>query len=310
MERLMNFIPRCNKLHILRLHNNGLGIQGARQLASALSALACQPGCGLETFICGRNRLEDEGAKVIAAAFKGQKTLKEVQMPQNGIRGEGIVALMDGLKTHTNMQILNLNDNAFLDRSSIVASQIFLELKNLEVVNIGDCILRDSGLREISSALASLANLRFLDISSNELTGDATVELFEHLRDNSRQLEYINISDNDIEYSNKWLDDWINVVASEIILDESETSSSSEYDEQEDINSHSVDKSEPEIQLPLPVITTVDDTIDRLVLSTINQRLQGIASGDTSNLIDCLFELSVIKKTDYTTQWLSQLSGK
>jgi len=50
----------CSLLKILRLNNNGLGIEGGKLLGEALADLKC-----LKVFICGRNRLENEASAVI-----------------------------------------------------------------------------------------------------------------------------------------------------------------------------------------------------------------------------------------------------
>ena len=74
------------------MHNNGLGPQGAQKFALALDK--CYENSGrklaLKVFICGRNRLEFEGAKAISNTLKNIGTLEEIQMPQNGIRPNGI----------------------------------------------------------------------------------------------------------------------------------------------------------------------------------------------------------------------------
>ena len=74
------------------MHNNGLGPQGAQKFALALDK--CFENSNgklkLRVFICGRNRLEFEGAKAISNTLKKIGSLEEIQMPQNGIRPNGI----------------------------------------------------------------------------------------------------------------------------------------------------------------------------------------------------------------------------
>lgn len=54
----------CEALSVLRLNNNGLGPEGAERLGKALETLH-----HLEVFVCGRNRLENKGAKAVAKAL-------------------------------------------------------------------------------------------------------------------------------------------------------------------------------------------------------------------------------------------------
>ena len=74
------------------MHNNGLGPQGAQKFAFALDKCFenSKGKLALRVFICGRNRLEFEGAKAISNTLKNIGTLEEIQMPQNGIRPNGI----------------------------------------------------------------------------------------------------------------------------------------------------------------------------------------------------------------------------
>jgi Ran GTPase-activating protein 1 len=66
----------------------------------------------------GRNRLENGSAPDFAAAFSALTTLEEVRMPQNGIRMEGIEAIVKGLQKNPNLQWLDLQDNTATEKGS------------------------------------------------------------------------------------------------------------------------------------------------------------------------------------------------
>lgn len=106
----------CFSLQELKLNNCGLGIDGGKMLARALTdcyraSVKAGTPMKLKVFIAGRNRLENKGAEALAGFFAQVKSLEEITMPQNGIYHEGITALSSALRENTNMQILNLNDN-------------------------------------------------------------------------------------------------------------------------------------------------------------------------------------------------------
>lgn len=105
----------CYSLKEIRMHNNGLGPDGSKKFADAL--LKCHEKSGgqfrLKTFICGRNRLEFEGAKAISHVLKTIGTLEEIQMPQNGIRPNGIEFLADACAHNPELRVINFNDNTF-----------------------------------------------------------------------------------------------------------------------------------------------------------------------------------------------------
>lgn len=62
MKSVLPFLESesCKTLQVLRLNNNGLGVDGGKLLAKGLQNLN-----NLSTFICGRNRLEIVGAVAI-----------------------------------------------------------------------------------------------------------------------------------------------------------------------------------------------------------------------------------------------------
>ena len=92
-------------IKILRLNNNGLGIEGARLISEALiTAHEKNVAEGLpdqlQVIVVGRNRMESPGVCHFAKAFEFySKSLTHIQMPQNSIRPDGIVVLMDSIKS-------------------------------------------------------------------------------------------------------------------------------------------------------------------------------------------------------------------
>ena len=73
LNALVNFFESacCFSLKEIRMHNNGLGPDGAKKFALALEKcfLNSNGQLKLKVFICGRNRLETEGAKAISNTF-------------------------------------------------------------------------------------------------------------------------------------------------------------------------------------------------------------------------------------------------
>ena len=96
------------------------------------SKSAGQP-LGLTTFILGRSRQENEGAKALAKVFKLMGTLEEVVMPQNGIYHEGIEALTDAFTSNPNLRILNMNDNTLTEKGAAHMAKALPKLQKLEV---------------------------------------------------------------------------------------------------------------------------------------------------------------------------------
>lgn len=78
-----NSVYPCPFVQILRMNNQGLGHQGARYLAEALSKgikESNNQGLRLVHFSAGRNRLENYGACLLADVFAKMGSLEEVYL--------------------------------------------------------------------------------------------------------------------------------------------------------------------------------------------------------------------------------------
>ena len=141
----MEFIANAPALEVLKLNNNGMGPAGGEMIAGALlenAKKAEREGkksslrvlvCGKEnshfglcrriithswTVLTGRNRLENGSSKAFAEAYAALGTLREVRMPQNGIRMEGIEAIVKGLQQCKDLEYLDLQDNTATEKGS------------------------------------------------------------------------------------------------------------------------------------------------------------------------------------------------
>ncbi|KAJ2698130.1 Ran GAP Rna1 [Coemansia sp. IMI 209128] len=186
-EAMSEFLSKHTGLQVLKLNNNGLGIHGGTTIANAL--IKCQAECerlgkepALHTIVCGRNRLENGAAPAFAKAFAALKSLREVRMPQNGIRPEGIAELVSGLARNTKLAILDLQDNTFTRSGSAALASALPSWAALEHLNIGDCLLGSTGGRLVIEALKDRATLKIVNLQYNEIEMDGALALAESLR--------------------------------------------------------------------------------------------------------------------------------
>ncbi len=135
LEALMNFFQSscCFSLKEFRLHNNGLGPDGAKKLAFSLEQGYKNSGgkLSLRVFVCGRNRLEYEGARTISNILKMMGSLEEIQMPQNGIRPNGIEFIAEACAGNPNLRTINFNDNTFRPSGGELMAKVTFFLINL-----------------------------------------------------------------------------------------------------------------------------------------------------------------------------------
>ncbi|KAJ2781625.1 Ran GAP Rna1 [Coemansia javaensis] len=187
-EAMAEFLSKHTALQVLRLNNNGLGINGGTTIAWAL--LACQEECArqgkasaLHTIVCGRNRLENGSAPEFARAFAALGSLREVRMPQNGIRPEGVSELLGGLSANAGLAVLDLQDNTFTEVGSKALAEALAKWEALEILNVGDCLLGPAGGQAVIQALKGRGTLKSVNLQYNEIEYGGAIALSESLRD-------------------------------------------------------------------------------------------------------------------------------
>ncbi|KAL1456837.1 hypothetical protein WDU94_001531 [Cyamophila willieti] len=192
--------PCCFALEELKLNNNGLGITGCKLLSKALhdcynrSKTEGRP-LALKVFIAGRNRLENEGATLLAAVFKKLTTLERVEMPQNGIYYPGITALSEAFSKNRNLSHLNLNDNTITHKGAEPLGKALASLPALRILNLGDCLLKSAGATSIAKYLVNSAHLEDVNLTCNEIGLEGGLELAKAMK-GKNNLKQINLSEN------------------------------------------------------------------------------------------------------------------
>ena len=164
--------PSAYSIEELYFNNNGLG-PGGEILANALIEChknASQAGAkfALKTFVCGRNRIENERAIPLAEAFKLIQTLEIIRLPQNGIYFEGIAVLAESFEFNPNLRELDLSDNTFTARGAKSISQVLPTLLKLRKVMFNDCLVRDEGAQILAQGFTlDHIHLETVDLGQN-----------------------------------------------------------------------------------------------------------------------------------------------
>ncbi|GBM72054.1 Ran GTPase-activating protein 1 [Araneus ventricosus] len=181
--------PCCYTLEELHFNNNGLGIQGAKLLSESIckcienSRRAGTP-MKLKIFVCGRNRLENDGAISVAKFLKELGTLESVAMPQNGIYSPGIKALSDAFYANSGLKVINLEDNSLTEKGAQYIAECIPSLLHLQMLNLGDCLVRTGGAIALANALEDgCPEIRNINLGFNEIDitgGLAIADAVEH----------------------------------------------------------------------------------------------------------------------------------
>lgn len=182
VEPLRPFLSQHVPLRHLYLNNNGLGPAAGTLVAEALSQLATRKSEArsqgkevphLETVVCGRNRLETGSMAAWAAAYTANSHVRTVKMVQNGIRQEGIAALLQhGLSRCAELRVLDLQDNTFTALASKTLGNVLpASWPRLVELAVGDCLLSARGGIVLGEALAHGKNaaIEILRLQYNEI---------------------------------------------------------------------------------------------------------------------------------------------
>jgi len=183
---LQKLLSNNNHIQILKLNNNGLGVEGGNCIASYL--LAAQEKnvkenktSSLQTLIAGRNRLENGSMEKLSEALAAHGTIKTLRIPQNGIRSEGITILLNKLKSCKDIEVLDLQDNTFKkvtdddeeilegENGSSALSNALPSWPKLKILNVGDCLLGKKGGKIIEALSSGFNDLEEINFTYGEL---------------------------------------------------------------------------------------------------------------------------------------------
>ena len=193
MKALVSFLGSdcCSELKVLKLNNNGLGIQGSTLLSTVIDKLT-----KLEILICGRNRLENDGSIAMSKSLQKLVNLKRLELFQNGIRFEGMKEISLAMQSNRNLIELNLNDNTMTDEGAKQIADGLKHLKQLKIANFGDCLTRTDGFKSILSALEesqAFNTLIELILNGNEIkgaqAGDYFIEIVSKLTNSNLKID-------------------------------------------------------------------------------------------------------------------------
>lgn len=247
IDSLEHFISRAAPLKHLILSNNGMGPFAGERIGKALFHLAeykKQQGADkappLETFVCGRNRLENGSSLYLALGLKAHGAgLRTVRLYQNGIRPRGIMNLLHyGLRFNTGLRVLDVQDNTLTATASAMLAETLPVWKDvLEELNLNDCLLKRQGADDVLKVFVDMEfpKLHALKLEFNEICQASVEEKLlvaieaKHLP----ALKTLQINGNVLEEDSEALDT-LQGMFDDLELDDLEEPDSDEEDEEDD----------------------------------------------------------------------------
>jgi Ran GTPase-activating protein 1 len=216
------YLEKTSTLKEFYLVNNGLGPEGADQLATAFCK---NDNIKLERIRIGRNRLESKGATAFGKFFAKCDSLLEVAVFQNGIKDDGMSNLVKGLHRNTGLQVLRLNDNYIGDDSAEQLIDLLEQTQNLSIIDISDSNLGCENSISVFEKLSKINSLSEIYSNYNEIEEkDAQNQIVEILSKRESKFNKLELKGNEINKS------VFKKIKTNKILDEAECYSESEMD--------------------------------------------------------------------------------
>lgn len=258
VEPLVPLLEAAHALKVLKLGNNGLGPEGGTVVANSLARGAQQAqGAGqpssLKVLICGRNRLENGSASAWAAALSAHGALEEVRLYQNGIRMEGIEAIVsDGLAANKSLKVVDLQDNTATLRGAKAVAKALAQWPLLEELQLSETLLRPKGSALVIEALrsGSHTNLRRLGLAFCDVPASTLAALSPIIKERQWALEHLDVNGNFAEEDGPELEalrEALTSIGRERALadtDEMDPEGEEDLSEDEDVSDHE-DDTEP-----------------------------------------------------------------
>lgn len=205
IDPLEKFLSKHAPLEHLILANNGFGPAAGTRIANALAQLAetkkeANNESKLVTVICGRNRLENGSMEAWAKFLTAHGTIKDLRLPQNGIRQEGIEhLLLNGLSNSPAIEKLDLQDNTFTVQGGRALAKVVSQWPSIRDIGISDCLLSAEGTELFANALLELEPLTTLEslrLQYNEIEVPALEKLIQAIELKAPNLKFLELNGN------------------------------------------------------------------------------------------------------------------
>lgn len=299
-DAMVPFLENNSTFQVFKLNNNGMGPAGGTIVAdalyeNALRAKAAGRESQLRVLVCGRNRLENGSAPAWARAFEAHGLLREVRMPQNGIRMEGIAAIAKGLAACPNLEVLDLQDNTATRSGTRAIVRQLTKWPQLREINLSDCLLGKAGGIALATALEAGSNpkLHTLRLQYGEFDKRTIEILAVAITQHLKFLTTLEINGNQADPEDECIEklrEALGVHGNEDALDELDDMEEPESDEEDETESEDEEEEEAEKEEISPEAKAgEDDGVD----AGADDGGKPVTDKDTDDLADALAKVTV-----------------
>ena len=166
----LEMILSCNELEEVYLGRNNLQEAGIIKIAEALKHNSI-----LKVFDISNNRINHKAVNSIVAALANKAKLEKLYLNGNELQAENVIKIVNRLCS-SSLKILNVSTNTISGTAASEKSNIVMPHTKLEELYLGGNILHTSGIK-ISMTLANITTLKVFDISNNNISSEAAVNI-------------------------------------------------------------------------------------------------------------------------------------
>lgn len=164
VKYLMESLTKNTTMKHLYLDANGITVIGAQYIAQYFDHLVNTNRKGLTSLWVGINRVDDEGAVLLANSLKNYKHLKRLIIDSNRLSDVGTKALCDALVDHENLTIFDLGiykstsdlgelPNNIGDKGAEIVADFIKRNKSVKMLSILHNNISEAGIKLIADAL-------------------------------------------------------------------------------------------------------------------------------------------------------------
>ena len=164
VKHIMYALEKNTGLKQLYLDANGITPVGTQYVADYFNYLVKTGRKGVTSLWLGINRLDDEGATILAKSLKNYKFLKRLVVNSNRLTEVGTQALCDALVDHTNLisfdlgiykstSDLNELPNNIGDKGAVIMADFIRKNKSVQVLSVLHNDISEDGVKLLADAL-------------------------------------------------------------------------------------------------------------------------------------------------------------
>ena len=184
-------LPSDSKLEELDISNNFMQTVSVIIIFKSLQHIS-----GLKKLYINCNEITNEAADNIAVVLSKNTKLEKFNMSYNNLQAMGVAKIFREMKNISSLKTIDISHNMITDEAAESIATILSHNNELRSIDISSNYLKSEGLDKIFEGMKSIAHLRKLKNSCNEITSFKAVDCIAKFLLHSSELEELDLSNN------------------------------------------------------------------------------------------------------------------